>query len=90
VNDGPLTIECKHGTLAAAVVCRHHGEAQERVVGFVENSADPDDLQAWCDECEALYLREDGLTEEFRHFNAFAAVCIVCYAELKARHTRSG
>lgn len=84
----PLTIECCHGTLTAAVVCRHHLSKQDAVLGFVENSSEPDDLQAWCDQCEAFYCREGELTEDFRRFNRFAVVCVVCYSEIKARHSR--
>lgn len=74
--------------MAAAVVCRHHVVAEDRVLGFVENSSDPNDLQAWCDECEALFQREGELTEDFRRFNDFAVVCVVCYAELKTKHSQ--
>jgi hypothetical protein len=84
-----LTIECQHGSLTAAVVCCHHVSAQDEVVGFVENSSDPNDLQAWCDQCEAFFEREGALTEDFQRFNDFAVVCVVCYSELKARHSRS-
>jgi hypothetical protein len=51
MSNKPLPIECQHGVLTAAVVCRHHVTALDRVVGFVENSSDPQDLQAWCEAC---------------------------------------
>src|SRR5579859_4367265 len=52
------TVDCgTHGTHPGAVVCRHLVEAKDRVVGFVENSSEPDDLQAWCDACEAMFER---------------------------------
>jgi hypothetical protein len=84
----PLSVECKHGTLTATVVCRHHVTALDRAVGFVENSSDPHDLQAWCEECEGYFAREGELTEAFKRFNDFAVVCVACYSELKARHSR--
>jgi hypothetical protein len=84
----PLSVECKHGTLTAAVVCRHHVAALEKVVGFVENSSEPHDLQAWCEECEAYFEREGELSEAFKTFNDFAVVCVACYSELKTRHSR--
>lgn len=84
----PLSIECKHGLLAAAVVCRHHVTALDRAVGFVENSKDPQNLQAWCEDCETYYAREGELTEDFKRFNDFAVVCVACYSELKAKHSR--
>jgi len=84
----PLSIECRHGIGTAAIVCRHHVSALDRVVGFVENSSDPHDLQAWCDDCEAYFSREGELTEAFKRFNDFAVVCVACYSELKAKHSR--
>ena len=82
----PLSIVCRHGTLTSAVVCRHHLVAQEPGVGFVENSDDPNDLQAWCGDCEAMFQREGAFTDEFRQFNDFALVCVTCYSEIKAKH----
>jgi hypothetical protein len=88
-TDAPMTISCgHHGERVAAVVCRHHLEVQDRVVGFVENSDDPDDLQAWCQDCEELLLREGDKTEAFLRFNNFAVVCVDCYARMKASHSR--
>jgi hypothetical protein len=45
------------------------------VAGFVENSSDPDDLQAWCAACEELFIREGEMTEAFRAFNDMKVVC---------------
>lgn len=85
--DTPMTVTCgKHGERIAAVVCRHHINVQDRSVGFIENSSDPDDLQAWCDECEHVFLREGDKTDDFLRFNDFAVVCVVCYALLRSRH----
>jgi hypothetical protein len=82
------TIACDiHGERPCAIVCRHHIDVRDRAVGFVENSTDPDDLQAWCDDCESLFLREGGKTESFRAFNAFGVVCVDCYARLRAHHS---
>ena len=87
-TDPPPRIDCDtHGRSIAAVVCCHMLQASDRVVGFVENSADPDDLQAWCDACEALFLQEGGLTDAFRRFNDMKVVCSECYAALEARHS---
>ncbi len=85
----PLMIDCDvHGTSASCVVCRHLATECERVVGFVENSDDPNDLQAWCDECEQLFAEEQDLTERFREFCDIMLVCTGCYAEIKERHSR--
>lgn len=74
-----------HGRRVAAVICIHLLEAAERFVGFVENSSDPDDLQAWCDACESLFLEQGGMTATFREFNRMNVVCDFCYAATRAR-----
>jgi len=86
----PMMINCgTHGTNVSAIVCRHHLEARDRVVGFIENTDDPLDLQAWCAECEALFLTEGDKTDAFLEFNCFAVVCIECYSRLKSRHSNA-
>lgn len=87
----PLEVRCgAHGKRVASVVCGHMLAATDRIVGFVENSSEPDDLQAWCDDCEAMFVEEDGMTARFRRFVDMSVVCVVCYARLKERHTRLG
>lgn len=87
-DDEPMMIDCDvHGAGRSAVVCRHHLRPTDSILGFVENSSDPDDLQAWCNACEEMFLREQELTEAFREFNDFAVVCIECYARLKKLHS---
>jgi len=82
------TVKCgTHGERVAAIVCRHMLNSKDKAVGFVENSSDPSDLQAWCDECEAFFVQEDALTEAFKAFNDSAVVCDFCYASLKERHS---
>lgn len=82
-----MTIQCTHGNRPAALVCCHLVDAKDEVVGFVENSSEPDDLQAWCAACEAMFLREGDRTEAFRAFHDGKVVCDVCYADIKARHS---
>jgi hypothetical protein len=83
------TTKCgTHGTRTAAVVCGHMLGETDSVLGFVENSSDPDDLQAWCDDCEAMFEREQEMTEAFRRFHDMAVVCDFCYAKLRARHSK--
>jgi hypothetical protein len=80
------TVNCdEHGRQIGAIVCRHVINAQNQVVGFVESSDDPEDLQAWCDACEAMYLREGEFTEAFEQFCDAGVVCTDCYKILKAR-----
>ena len=84
----PLLINCgSHGDRISAVVCRHMLDTLEPAVGVVENNDDPNDLQAWCFACEEKYEEEGDLTDAFREFNDMAIVCVVCYAEIKERHT---
>jgi hypothetical protein len=83
----PVLISCRsHGDRTAAIVCGHHVDVHDRAVGFVENSDDPDDLQAWCDDCEDFFIREGDKTEAFLAFNDFAVVCVDCYVRLRSRH----
>lgn len=76
-----------HGKRISAVVCKHMLRAEPAPCGFVENCDDPDDLQAWCHQCEEKFEREDGMTEAFRQFNCMTIVCVFCYMEVKARHS---
>jgi hypothetical protein len=80
INCGP------HGTRISAVVCQHLMQTEPVPVGFVENSSDPNDLQAWCYLCEEAFQREGDMTEAFRAFNGMAVVCVTCYSEAKSRH----
>ena len=84
----PLLISCAHGQRPSAVVCGHMLAARDEVVGFVENSSDPIDLQAWCGSCERLFMSEGDKTAKFVEFNQMTLVCDECYAGLKARHVR--
>jgi hypothetical protein len=89
-DDRKLIIRCStHGNRVAAVVCGHMIGPTGRCLGFVENSSDPDDLQAWCDECEAAFLQESGLTPEFETLNDRKIVCESCYQDLRERHSRA-
>jgi hypothetical protein len=84
----PLMVTCdKHGVRAASTVCGHLIQPTDAVLGFVENSSEPDDLQAWCNACEQMFLREQALTDAFRKFNDMTIVCDACYARLKKEHS---
>lgn len=63
--------------------------ATDRVLGFVENSSDPDDLQAWCDDCKEMSLRVRDELEAFLAFNDMKIVCDLCYARFKQIHART-
>lgn len=80
-------IKCgTHGVRVPAVVCRHLVGSVDTVKGFVENSADPQDLQAWCSDCERCFTREGGMTKAFLEFNGMTVVCDFCYASIRERH----
>jgi hypothetical protein len=82
-----MMVNCgSHGERISAVVCEHLLKSETAPVGFVENSSDPLDLQAWCYKCEAKFDQEGGMTESFRQFNGMSIVCVVCYGEAKYRH----
>ena len=59
-----------------------------QAVGFVENSSDPKDLQAWCESCEEIFLAEGDKTATFETFNDRSIVCYVCYGALKTQHSK--
>lgn len=83
-----MMVKCgPHGERIATVVCKHMLQSQPAPAGFIENSDDPNDLQAWCYHCEEKFQQEGGMTDEFKEFNDMAIVCVICYGEAKARHT---
>jgi hypothetical protein len=87
-ENSPRMVDCaKHGRSLAAVVCVHLLEAQERAVGFIENSSESGDLQAWCDECEDQFEREGSLTAAFKEFCDIRIVCEHCYVTISERHS---
>lgn len=84
----PLMVDCgPHGKRVAAVVCKHLIGLGPAPAGFVENSDDPNDLQAWCHACEEKFQIEGEMTDAFREFNGMVVVCVVCYDSAKDRHT---
>ncbi len=89
MDDGPLLIDCKeHQRQRAAVLCQHLVAPSAVGLGFIVNSDDSDDLQAWCSECEAYFLAEGGMTSAFQAFNGMSVVCTRCYeAARKANAT---
>ena len=87
----PLMVDCgPHGKRVATVVCRHLLRSEQAPAGFVENSDDPNDLQAWRHACEEMFQSEGDMTDAFREFNDMTIVCVACYAEAKLRHSLQG
>ncbi|ANH67682.1 hypothetical protein [Mitsuaria sp. 7] len=78
----PMMINCgSHGDRISAVVCGHLLPSGSAPAGFIENSSDPHDFQAWCHACEEKFEQEDGMTDAFKAFNRMAIVCVACYEE---------
>ena len=75
-----------HGPRVSAVLCRHLLQSDTDPCGFVQNSDDPHDLQAWCHRCEEKFVREGGMTDGFRDFNGMTIVCVECFGEARQRH----
>ena len=86
MEDSRLEIDCAHGKGIASIVCCHLLNSIDPV-GFIENSSDPDDLQAWCYACEFLFQEEGEKTEKFKEFNSAKVVCEKCYGKLKNTHS---
>jgi hypothetical protein len=87
-NSESLMLNCgTHGERASAVVCKHMLLNNPAPTGFIENCSDPDDLQAWCHQCEEKFDQEGGMTDVFRSFNDMALVCVDCYDDAKKRHS---
>ena len=86
MSDAP-EVECQqHGRSPIAAVCGHLAGAQGIALGFVENSAEPDDKQGWCYACELVFLQEEDKTERFREFTQHTVVCSRCFDQIKAHH----
>jgi hypothetical protein len=82
-----MYVDCgEHGKRITSVVCCHLLKPEGERVGFIENSSEPNDLQAWCSKCEAVY-EEDGMTEKFRAFNKMSVVCVNCYEKSADYHS---
>jgi hypothetical protein len=90
MDDAPLFIDCSsHQRQRAAVLCQHLASPTAASLGFVENSTDPDDLQAWCSACEALFSAEGGMTPAFQEHHGMCVVCVHCYESARRANARS-
>ena len=90
MTEEELSIDCeRHGKKYAAVVCGHLLNEKINSLGFVENSSVHGDYQAWCNDCENLYLKEQERTDKFKAFCDFAIVCEDCYMEIKNIHDKN-
>jgi len=82
----------KHISDRVAFVCQHL--INNVSIGFHEAFdsdqaiESDDDLQAWCDECEKIRLKEDGWTDDAMAFANIKVVCNQCYFEIKERNQK--
>lgn len=83
-------IQCNlHNTQRIAFVCKHLIHATN--AGFEEafethdgmELGEDDDLQAWCDECEAIRQAEDGWNDRSQALVEIKLVCERCYFTIK-------
>ena len=87
-DSDPLYVDCgPHGQRIATVVCRHMINGSDAPLGFIENTDDPNDLQAWCHACEEMFNKKGDRTDAFLAFNNMGIFCVVCYAEFQTLHT---
>lgn len=89
-------IRCgQHGASRPAFVCQHLragaglGWYQADPIDY-----DPDDpfwdcLNAWCEDCEQLRIKENGWNQATDDFMKIVAVCEECALKFKERNQRS-
>jgi hypothetical protein len=82
----------KHISDRVAFVCQHL--INNVSIGFQEafdsdQFIEPDDdLQAWCDECEKIRLKEGKWTDDAMAIANIKVVCNQCYFEIKEKNQR--
>jgi hypothetical protein len=77
--DDDNDIDCQtHGRVPSSIVCQHLlYDGQTKYVGFILEEDAPDDLMAWCHECDARLL-ESGWTNDVLAFADLKVVCQPC------------
>jgi len=86
MNNDAETVEClEHGTSQRTYVCRHVAQGSGK--GFFFYS-DPDNPRpdAWCAECNAVMLADDGWNEVNEKAAEITLLCGVCYDNAKLRN----
>jgi hypothetical protein len=88
------TVTCGiHGARRPAFVCRHL--SKDKYTGFHEPfesdaSVDADEeLQAWCDECEKVRLREGEWNDVSEAFANIRLICDQCFFVIKAKNSKA-
>ncbi|WP_099152571.1 hypothetical protein [Flavilitoribacter nigricans] len=87
MTDDPMSEpECLHDKVLTAILCAHLLSSKVPL-GFMENNADPDDLQAWCYACEYFFQKKKKMSRPFKKFSAAKVVCRQCYEQARATHS---
>lgn len=83
----PMVISCDlHGRQASAIICTHMGKGQLALAGFIENTDDPHNLRAWCQQCDDKFMEKGGMTEALKAFNDMRTICVTCHLKARQRH----
>jgi hypothetical protein len=88
---GGRFVQCAtHGRVQAAFVCRHLVEQLRQPrpgrIGFFRPAArdgEPEELQAWCRECDAVLDRVGEWNDESEAFAGVTLICSGCYGNLQ-------
>jgi len=88
-SDKLVHINCHtHGRRPGALICQHILRDNAPGREFFETSSDPDDLQGWCDLCEAKFQEEGDLTAAFVDFCGAKMICDEHYKLFRSRLPR--
>lgn len=90
-DEADRVVHCaEHGARSPAFVCHHLVAPATEARGFHQADVDPNrewtDLNGWCDECDRVYLAEQGWNDTSEGFAQIQLVCDACFFQLKARH----
>lgn len=88
MEQAPLRINCDiHGrSRVSATVCGHLVNNNGQRLGFIENSSESYDRQAWCYACEFVFRTQQDRTDLFTRFCNYAIVCSDCYENIRLAH----
>ena len=88
---GERIVHCRvHGPVQAAFVCRHLVEQLRNPrpgrIGFFKpaaNDGEPEELQAWCADCDVVLRRVGEWNDESEAFAGVTLICSGCYGNLQ-------
>ena len=88
---GERFVQCAtHGRVQPAFVCRHLVEQlrnpRSERIGFFRpaaNDGEPEELQAWCADCDVVLRRVGEWNDESEAFAGVTLICSGCYGNLQ-------